>query len=125
MFRWREFRPDENGVKKVLSPLESEIMQIMWKEKTSMARDVYEIMKKEEKDTRRSTISIMMNRLHERGLLDRRSEKGKGGERYIYTVRITQEEFSQIVVTKVMQSLLETFEDATRKYVRNHLSDGL
>jgi predicted transcriptional regulator len=66
MFRWHEFRPDENGIKKVLSPLESEIMQIMWKEETSMARDVYEIMKKEEKDTRRSTISIMMNRLHER-----------------------------------------------------------
>lgn len=125
MFRWHEFRPDENGIKKVLSPLESEIMQIMWKEETSMARDVYEIMKKEEKDTRRSTISIMMNRLHERGLLDRRSEKGKGGERFIYTVRVTKEEFSQIVVTKVMQSLLETFEEATLRYVRNHLSDSL
>ncbi len=125
MFRWHEFRPDENGVEKVLSPLESEIMQIMWKEKTSMARDVYEIMKKREKDTRRSTVSIMMNRLHERGLLDRRPEKGKGGKRFIYTVRVTEKEFSQIVVAKVMQSLLETFEEATLRYVRNHLSDNL
>jgi predicted transcriptional regulator len=125
MFRWHEFRPDEKGVEKVLSPLESEIMQIMWDEKISVARDIYEIMKKKEKKTRRSTISIMMNRLRERGLLERQPETGKGGERYVYTVRVSKEEFSHAVVDKVMRSLIETFEDATIRYVRNHLSDEI
>lgn len=109
----------------MLSPLESEIMQIMWDEKISVARDIYEIMKKKEKKTRRSTISIMMNRLRERGLLERQPETGKGGERYVYTVRVSKEEFSHAVVDKVMRSLIETFEDATLKYVRNHLSDEI
>jgi predicted transcriptional regulator len=125
MFRWHEFRPDEKGVEKVLSPLESEIMQIMWDEKISVARDIYEIMKKKEKKTRRSTISIMMNRLRERGLLERQPETGKVGERYVYTVRVSKEEFSHAVVDKVMRSLIETFEDATIRYVRNHLSDEI
>lgn len=122
MFRWHEFRPDEKGIEKVLSPLEAAIMQIMWVEKISMARDVYEIMKKKNKDTRRSTVSIMMNRLCERGLLEKRPEKGKGGDRFIYSVRLSKEEFSQAVVDRVMKGLLESFGDATLRYVRNHLS---
>jgi predicted transcriptional regulator len=123
MFRWHDFRPDESGIEKVLSPLESAIMQIMWQEKISVARDVYEIMKKKEKKTRRSTISIMMNRLCERGLLEREPETGKGGERFVYTVRVSREEFSQAVAAKVMRGLLDTFGEATLRYVRNHLSD--
>jgi predicted transcriptional regulator len=125
MFRWHEFRPDEVGIEKVLGPLESAIMQIMWDEEISVARDVYEIMRKKDKNTRRSTISIMMNRLCERGLLERRGETGKGGERFIYSVRISREEFSQAVVSKVMQGLLESFEDTTIRYIRNHLSETL
>lgn len=125
MFRWHEFRPDEKGIEKVLGPLESQIMQIMWDEEISVARDIYEIMRKKDKNTRRSTISIMMNRLCERGLLERRAETGKGGERFIYSVRISREEFSQAVVAKVMRGLLESFEDTTVRYVRNHLSERL
>jgi predicted transcriptional regulator len=125
MFRWHEFKPDEEGIEKVLGPLESQIMQIMWNEEISVARDVFEIMRKNDKDIRRSTISIMMNRLCERGLLERRAETGKGGERFVYTVRITREEFAHAVVTRVMRGLLDSFEDTTVKYVRNHLSEKM
>jgi predicted transcriptional regulator len=125
MFRWHEFKPDEEGIEKVLGPLESHIMQIMWNEEISVARDVFEIMRKNDKDIRRSTISIMMNRLCERGLLERRAETGKGGERFVYTVRITREEFAHAVVERVMRGLLDSFEDTTVKYVRNHLSEKM
>ena len=125
MFRWHEFKPDEKGIEKVLGPLESQIMQIMWDEEISVARDVFEIMRKNDKDIRRSTISIMMNRLCERGLLERRAETGKGGERFVYTVRITREEFAHAVVARVMRGLLDSFEDTTVKYVRNHLSEKM
>ncbi|MBU7042835.1 MAG: BlaI/MecI/CopY family transcriptional regulator [Theionarchaea archaeon] len=122
MFRWHEFRPDEKGIEKVLGPLESRIMEIMWNEEISVARDIYDIMKEKDKNTRRSTISIMMNRLCERGLLERHAETGRGGERFVYTVRISKEEFSQAIVSRVMKGLLDSFEDSTLKYVRNHLS---
>ncbi len=125
MFRWYKFKPDEKGIEKVLGPLETAIMHIMWKEEVSSARDVFEIMRKKDKNTRRSTISIMMNRLCERGLLDKRSEKGKGGERFVYKVRITREEFSQAVVSKVMRSLLDSFEETTIQYIKNHLSEKI
>ena len=125
MFRWSKFKPDEKGIEKVLGPLETAIMHIMWKEEVSSARDVFEIMRKKDKNTRRSTISIMMNRLCERGLLDKRSEKGKGGERFVYKVRITREEFSQAVVSKVMRSLLDSFEETTILYIKNHLSEKI
>lgn len=125
MFRWSKFKPDEKGIEMVLGPLETAIMQIMWKEEVSSARDVFEIMRRNDKNTRRSTISIMMNRLCERGLLDKRSEKGKGGDRFMYKVRITREEFSQAVVSRVMRSLLNSFEDTTIQYIRSHLSEKI
>lgn len=116
MFEWHEFRPKASGYKKVLGPLEADIMEVMWVRHSSTAREVYDTLKKRDNSTRRSTISIMMNRLCDRGLLEKKIDKGRGGLRYVYTTRVKREDFDRKVVEKVMGGLMETFKETTFTY---------
>ncbi|MBN1786271.1 MAG: BlaI/MecI/CopY family transcriptional regulator [Candidatus Methanofastidiosa archaeon] len=121
LFDWHEYRPSEPGYMKVLGPLETDIMEILWKSGTETARSVYDILREDRQDIRRSTISIMMNRLFERGLIEKKIEKGRGGLKYIYSVKVTREQFESEIVNKVMDSLKETFDKEFRSYIDDNL----
>jgi len=112
-----EFKLTEEGIKAVLPPLEAEIMEHMWKVKVGTAGQVYEYIKQKHPDIRRSTVSILMNRLCEKGLLKRSVEKGRGGMRYVYSITTTREEFEQRVVQKILDALVANFRDATYAYL--------
>ncbi|AIF70064.1 CopY family transcriptional regulator [Palaeococcus pacificus DY20341] len=112
-----EFKLTEEGLKAVLPPLEAEIMTYMWEAKVATAGEVYEYLKSKYPDLRRSTVSILMNRLCERGLLEREVGKGRGGLRYVYKVTTTREEFEQKVVESIFDALMNNFKEATFAYL--------
>ncbi|MFQ6087476.1 MAG: BlaI/MecI/CopY family transcriptional regulator [Candidatus Methanofastidiosia archaeon] len=122
MFEWSEFRPGADGLKKVFGPLEADIMDIMWEKKKGTAREVYDDLLKKEKEVRRSTISIMMNRLCDRGLLDKNIDKGRGGLRYIYTIKIGKQKFESRIVEEVISGLFDTFGSATSAYIYSYIN---
>ncbi|CAB49497.1 BlaI/MecI/CopY family transcriptional regulator [Pyrococcus abyssi] len=112
-----EFKLNQKGIKAVLPSLEAEIMEYMWEIKEGTAGEVFEYLKKKHPEIRRSTVSILMNRLCEKGLLTRRMDRGRGGIRYIYTITTTREEFERKVVEKIIDSLLANFREATYAYL--------
>ncbi|WP_048152579.1 BlaI/MecI/CopY family transcriptional regulator [Palaeococcus ferrophilus] len=112
-----EFKLTEEGLKAVLPPLEAEIMEYMWKARVSTAGEVYESLREKHPDLRRSTVSILMNRLCDKGLLKREVSKGRGGMRYIYKVTTTRDEFEQRVVESILDALMSNFKEATFAYL--------
>ena len=112
-----EFKLTEEGIKAVLPPLEAEIMEHMWKVRVATAGQVYEYMKEKHPEIRRSTISILMNRLCEKGLLKRSVERGRGGMRYVYSITSTREEFEEKVVKSILDALMSNFREATYAYL--------
>ncbi|WP_457741545.1 BlaI/MecI/CopY family transcriptional regulator [Thermococcus sp.] len=112
-----EFKLTEEGIKAVLPPLEAEIMEHMWKVKIATAGQVYEYMKEKHPEIRRSTVSILMNRLCEKGLLTRSVEKGRGGMRYVYSITTTRKEFEERVVKSILDALMSNFREATYAYL--------
>ncbi|BAA30699.1 BlaI/MecI/CopY family transcriptional regulator [Pyrococcus horikoshii] len=112
-----EFKLNQKGIKSVLPALEAEIMEYMWKIKEGTAGEVYEYLKQKHPEIRRSTVSILMNRLCEKGLLTRRMDRGRGGIKYIYTVTTTREEFERKIVEKIIDSLIANFREATYAYL--------
>jgi predicted transcriptional regulator len=54
-----------------------------------------------------------MDRLYEKGLLDRRIEKGKGGTYlyYVYWPKLEEQNFKKAAVNQVLSSLLENFDE--------------
>ena len=101
----------------MLSPLESEVMEIMWKEKQATARAVYTRLKGK-RAIRRSTVNAVMNSLFKRGLLSASVGKGRGGFRYVYRVKLSRSRFEREVVGKVIDSLLESYPKIAKKSLR-------
>jgi predicted transcriptional regulator len=109
-----EYRPQRGGMEKVLGAMEGAIMEVMWKKNRATAKEVYEALKK----GKRSSISILLQRLCEKGLLSREEEVAKGGKRYIYSVEVDKTTFERHVVKTVIDSLMETFEDCAKEYLQ-------
>jgi len=123
MFSWTEYKPHRQGLQTVLSPLESEVMEIMWKEKRATARTVYTRLKGK-RAIRRSTVNAVMSSLSKRGLLSARVGKGRGGLRYVYRVKISRSRFERQVVDRVVGSLLESYPKTTKNLLRERAKGG-
>lgn len=120
MFSWTEYRAQRKGSQTVLSPLESEVMEIMWREKRATARTVYTRLKSKHA-VNRSTVNVIMGSLRKRGLLTSSVSKGRGGLKYVYKVKISRGKFEREVVGKVLDSLLESFGRTSKKLMKEKL----
>ena len=112
-----EYKLDGERLESILGPLEAEVLNTVFEKKTSVrVREVYEELKKKRKIAY-TTVMTTMNTLFEKGLLDRRIEKGRGGLLYVYWPRMSKKEIERSVVSQVIDSLLKNFGDSVTSYL--------
>ena len=99
----------------VLSPLESDILKIIWPNKAMKVREIYSILKKDRK-VALSSIAVILDRLHEKRIVDRKIETGRGGVRYIYFPLQSKKEFEKTVIEKTVDSLIQKFGSTAVSY---------
>jgi len=58
-----------------------------------------------------------MNTLFEKGLLDRKITKGRGGLLYVYWPKRTRQEVERSAVKRVIDSLIRNFGDSVTSYL--------
>lgn len=95
-----------------LGPLEASIIETIWcsKKRPITVREVLETLQKK-RPIAYTTVMNTMDRLHDKGLLERRIEKGKGGVHYVYWPNREEQNFKEAAVGEVLSSLLENFGD--------------
>jgi predicted transcriptional regulator len=111
----KEISLNANELLEVLGPLEKEIMQIVWKRNETSTHDVLEELKKK-RDIAMTTVSSTLNRLYDKKLLKRRTDKGLRGLCYYYSPLLKKEEFESLITAKVMDKLLKDFREPTTAY---------
>lgn len=99
-----DFKPHKNGYSKVLGDLEADVMKIVWKDQSVTVRDVYEKLRLEKK-LAYTTVMTIMTRLAEKGLLNKEPQ----GNAYIYSPTVSEADFAKMVVSEVLDGLLEEF----------------
>ncbi len=112
------FKPGEDGLVKVLGPLETEIMQIAWREQVTTVKKVHRAMQPN-REIAYTTVMTTMTRLAEKGVLARRRE----GLAYVYTPAITQAEFEAMMVRRVLDGLMDDYEEETVTYLLDYLAE--
>jgi len=122
LFSWTEYKPYKQGVQTVLSPLESEVMGIMWREKRATVRTVHTRLKSK-RPINRSKVNAVMSSLRKRGLLASSVSKGRGGLKYVYKVKVSRKRFEREVVGKVVDSLLESYGKTSKKLMRENMRE--
>ncbi|MGD6933040.1 MAG: BlaI/MecI/CopY family transcriptional regulator [Candidatus Bathyarchaeia archaeon] len=120
-----QYNIDGKNLEAFLGPLESTIMTAIWDSKTRpiTVRDVHESLQNTKKIAY-TTVMSTMNRLYEKGLLDRRVEKGKGGLYYVYWPVLEEQAFKKSAVGEVLSSLLDNFSEVVANYLTDKSSSS-
>ena len=71
----------------MLGPLEQDIVAVLKEIHEGNTRAVLEGVRRRGKSVAYTTVSTVLTRLQAKGVIERRSEPFKGGERYIYVYR--------------------------------------
>ncbi|MEK6887622.1 MAG: BlaI/MecI/CopY family transcriptional regulator [Candidatus Aenigmatarchaeota archaeon] len=106
----------------VLSPLENDVLKILWKKDSGMrVRDIYHLLKKKRK-VALTSIAVILDRLHEKKIVARKIEFGLGGEHYIYCSRCSKSDFENSVIEKTVDRLIDKFGPAAVTYFNERFS---
>jgi len=108
-------RLKRKGLECLLSPLEAEILKILWVEKKMRVRDIYDKLKCKRK-VAHTSIAVILDRLYKKKFVVRNVEAGLGGNHYIYSVRVTRADFENSVIRKTVDKLVENFGDVAINY---------
>jgi len=111
------FSPTKDGLVKVLGPLETEIMQIIWQDERSTVKKVHRKLSAH-RDIAYTTVMTTMSRLAEKGVLTRHRE----GLAYVYTPAITEDDFVTMVVQQVLDGLLDDYSETAIDYMVDYLA---
>jgi predicted transcriptional regulator len=111
------FSPTKDGLVKVLGPLETEIMQILWQDERSTVKKVHRKLSSQ-REIAYTTVMTTMSRLAEKGVLNRHRE----GLAYVYAPAISEEDFVTMVVRQVLDGLLDDYSDTAIEYMIDYLA---
>jgi len=104
----KKIRMDKRGLESILSALESDIMHLLWKRSPLRVRDLYKELGKKH-DIALTTIAVTMDRLYEKGMVERKIEPGRGGLHYLYYPCKPKKEFEKSMVDQTVNKLIEVF----------------
>jgi predicted transcriptional regulator len=111
------FSPTKDGLVKVLGPLETEIMEILWEDDRSTVKKVHRRLS-QKREIAYTTVMTTMSRLAEKGVLNRHRE----GLAYVYSPAISADDFVQLVVRQVLDGLLDDYTDTAIDYMVEYLA---
>src|SRR5699024_1484017 len=83
----RKFKKNESGLNRFFGPLEAKIMDILWECDDQTIKEVQQVLE-QEKATNFNTVMTVMNRLVDKGILQKRLE----GRSYLYKPYLSRNE---------------------------------
>jgi predicted transcriptional regulator len=107
------FNPSSSKSKKVLGPLEGEIMDVVWEQGPTTVSAVHKALAKQ-KEIAYTTVMTTMSRLAKKQLL----QQDRSSTTYKYTPALSRGEFDRYVVMGVLNGLFEDYgDDVVRHFV--------
>ncbi len=100
--------PKRTQVPPRLHELEALVMEEVWRLESATVREVMEALNEGVSKSRAyTTVMTIMDRLHRKGLLDRRSERNT----YIYTPRLSRDEYADVRAQTEVDALVREWGD--------------
>ncbi|MEO8286506.1 MAG: BlaI/MecI/CopY family transcriptional regulator [Chloroflexota bacterium] len=101
------FNPSSSKSKKVLGPLEGDIMEVIWEQGPTTVSSVHKTLR-ETKDIAYTTVMTTMSRLAKKNLLN----QDKSSASYVYSAALGKSDFERYVVTGIIHALLNDYGDS-------------
>lgn len=120
MVKINRMRFNKSGLKSVLSPLEYDVLRVLWKTKNARVRKVHKSLK--DRKVALTSVAVTLDRLHQKGVVSRTVEKGRGGGHYIYSARTSKEEFEASVIDSAVNRIISNFGPVAVNYFHKRFS---
>ena len=104
-----------------LSPLENDIISILWQSRKMYVRGIYDRLKGKRK-VALTSIAVNLDRLHKKGLVSRKPEPSRGGFRYLYFPAKDRAEYEKSVVENAVNGLIDRFGKTAVSYFNERFS---
>jgi len=104
----RGFKPGSKGAAHVLGELQTQVMEILWRQPGLTVNEVEERLKSH-RSIAHTTVLTTLDRMHQNGYLTRE----KQGKAFVYAPRYTKQQFEQGMVQEVIGALLGQFTEPT------------
>lgn len=114
--RIRKFKINESGLNRFFGPLEAKILDVLWDNTEMTIKEVQQKLEKE-KPTNFNTVMTVMNRLAEKGILQKRPE----GRSSLYKPVLSRSDFLDAQSKEMTNELMEEFGTV----VVSHMLDAL
>lgn len=114
--RIQKFKFNEKGLNRFFGPLEAKIMTVLWDGEEMTIKDVQQALERE-KAVNFNTVMTVMNRLVEKGVLQKRAE----GRTSLYRPILSKEEFFDTQSKELTHELIDEF----GSLVVTHMLDAL
>jgi predicted transcriptional regulator len=92
----------------LLSPLERSLLDELWQKGPLRVRDLHKNVRRSQK-VALSSVAVILDRLHAKGVVSRKVETCRGGTRYIYATRQSKDEFARSIIDNAVDKLISRF----------------
>ena len=114
----RKFKMNESGLNRFFGPLEAKIMDILWNDMEMTIKEVQLVLDRE-KLTNFNTVMTVMNRLVEKGILQKRVE----GRASVYKPVLSRVEFLNTQSKEMTNELMDEFGNVVVSHMLDALED--
>lgn len=121
MVKVNKIRLDKKGMRTLLSPLETEALVLLWKLEKSRVREIHKLLRKRRK-VALTSVAVILDRLHQKGIVGRTVESGLGGGHYIYYPKGSRQQFEESVVENTVNKLINNFGTVAANYFYKRFS---
>lgn len=114
---------EKSGLNAFLNNAESDILAFLWQKQGAFVKEVHGAVKGRHRLSH-VTICIYLDRLFQKGLVDRKPLAGKGGLKYWYFPKISREEFGKTLALRLAEVVRGAFGSAAATYFAKEASNG-
>lgn len=97
----------------LLSPLEGDVLSVLWPNRKLRVREIHQRLKRK---VAVSSVAVILDRLHDKGVVGRSEETARGGVRYVYFPLQDRQSFEKSVVEKTVNKLIDAFGHSAVSY---------
>ncbi len=106
-----------------LSPLESKVLAKLNELGGGGTRDIYFGLK-DKKKFALTSVAVILNRLYEKGLVERKMKSCRGGIKYLYSIKTDKTQFERSIIDSVVNKLISRFGNSAISYFNERFSKG-
>jgi predicted transcriptional regulator len=117
----RKIRLEKKGPEALLSPLEADVLRILWERESIKVRDLHSVLKKK-REVALTSVAVTLDRLHKKKLVERKAEPGRGGYHYIYSSCASESDFEHSILDTTVDKLIDMFGSTAVNYFNERFS---